>query len=229
MWRALNARELGQTPPRQLRSRIAELATSLPLYPISRIDSHGAHRGQSINCLEVDQPSQRFLLSAANDGTVAVFDLAETRTKEEGEIAPLGQLRHDAATLSGVSSAAWFPPDNGIFLTAGYNGVLNVWDTESSISGGGQKRPVVSHLLRRSTNYGQGQRLSQSLRSLFSPLLSLFHVPPPAVYSIASLFLPVLLTRGPTQQTVSQCRRVVARRIPSSHVAVTSLSYVWSI
>ena len=157
MYRAVDARELGLKRPRHLRCRIAERLTSSPLFPCNRVDARSAHFGQAINCLEIEQTSYRFLLSAANNGTIAVFNL---ETNKE-QIRPLGLVRHEHRSLSGVASATWFPADNGIFLTAGYNGALNVWDTEAAI-GGGSNRPVASHFLDRTRLFGRRDRLSAS-------------------------------------------------------------------
>ena len=197
MWRCLSARELGVASPMQLRSRLAEEATSSPMHPFNRVDSHAAHRGETITCLEVDPQSQRFLLSGGNDGAISVFDLEQRSTSK---IKPLGRLRHDTTSLSGCSSLSWFPPDNGIFLTAGYNGVLNVWDTESSIGSVGGQRPVASHLLGRLSEWGtrvcgwQGvfrECLPGLAALLFSPLLSSSLLSSSLLFS-SLLFSPLL-------------------------------------
>ncbi|KAJ1696022.1 hypothetical protein LUZ63_012720 [Rhynchospora breviuscula] len=129
-WKALKEREDGSLRPSAFRRGVvSSRAASLQLSNAKEFIS--LHRG-AINSLEGDAAEGRYLLSAASDGTVAVFD-TDTRHGHghgHGHGHPLFHLSR--AHKFAVSRALWYPVDTGLFITASFDHYVKLWDTNST-------------------------------------------------------------------------------------------------
>eukprot|EP00611_Tribonema_gayanum_P005007 TRINITY_DN1424_c0_g1_i1.p1 TRINITY_DN1424_c0_g1~~TRINITY_DN1424_c0_g1_i1.p1 ORF type:complete len:382 (-),score=94.59 TRINITY_DN1424_c0_g1_i1:1600-2745(-) len=104
-----------------------------------------------VSWLDVDQSEGRYLLTAAADGAVALFDLDAKGVITDADGG--GQLRRRIKRLSlaprtppaahrtaeaalrghcyAASAVQWYPVDNGLFISAGMDGVVKAWDTNT--------------------------------------------------------------------------------------------------
>jgi DNA excision repair protein ERCC-8 len=95
-----------------------------------------AHRG-GVTWLDLDHVEQRYLLSCASDASIAIYD-TQLPTKDD--------ITHEAvATITkptpsahqvAISSVAWYPIDNGIFLSGARDGHVKIWDANTLTVGG---------------------------------------------------------------------------------------------
>ncbi|KAG5181246.1 WD40-repeat-containing domain protein [Tribonema minus] len=136
---------LGATRPRQSQQqhrRRLELNTDVEL--------QSPHRCP-VSWLDVDQSEGRYLLTAAADGAIALFDLDSKGVITDADGG--GQLRRRIKRLSlaprtppaahrtaeaalrghcyAASAVQWYPVDNGLFISAGMDGVVKAWDTNT--------------------------------------------------------------------------------------------------
>lgn len=136
LWGEITSREVGKLRPnsfsRRLRSR---RISSLHLSNFKEFVS--PHRG-GINSLQVDLTEGRYLLSAASDASVAVFDVQRASELEVGgSVARYKSLfvidkQHQQGHKYAISSATWYPIDTGLFITGSYDHHINVWDTNTT-------------------------------------------------------------------------------------------------
>ncbi|XP_004501517.1 WD repeat-containing protein ATCSA-1 [Cicer arietinum] len=95
------------------------------------------HKG-AINSLQIDLTEGRYLLSAASDASVAVYDVQRPSGYEgNGVISKHSSLfvvdkQHQLGHKYAVSSAIWYPIDTGLFVTGSYDHYVNVWDTNTT-------------------------------------------------------------------------------------------------
>ncbi|EFJ43451.1 hypothetical protein VOLCADRAFT_65806, partial [Volvox carteri f. nagariensis] len=87
-----------------------------------------------VTCMELDKTEDRFLLAAAADTTIALYDTHVGSEKATTLIAPLFSCRgrHNNAERGHkylISSVAWYPVDTGLFVTGSYDCTAKVWDT----------------------------------------------------------------------------------------------------
>ncbi|KAJ3687434.1 hypothetical protein LUZ61_016598 [Rhynchospora tenuis] len=133
MWKAIKEREDGSLRPSAFRKGVvSSRAASLHLSNSKEFIS--LHRG-AINSLQIDSTEGRYLLSAASDGTVAVFDTHQPTSSHshEGPIAKHRSLFHlTGAHKFAISNALWYPVDTGLFITASFDHYVKLWDTNST-------------------------------------------------------------------------------------------------
>lgn len=136
----LTARESARLPSgalvaMSLRQRLSavDISTHLEL---------GAVHHAPVTSLSLDAVDCRFLLSAAADGTIALYDTEDRPPADSGSTAsaqtctPLAIIpREHAHTHRGVVSAVqWFPHDTGLFATTGHDGLVKLWDTNELVA-----------------------------------------------------------------------------------------------
>lgn len=117
------------------------------------------HGNQNVTALAVDSVDQRYVLAGLGFGSLQVFDLQQTTsagimTKKKNNntaggasgtrrqlaralsYAPLATVAQ-AHTRGMISATQWWPVDNGVFITAGCDGMVKLWDAN-------EMRPVWS-------------------------------------------------------------------------------------
>ncbi|CAH9144910.1 unnamed protein product [Cuscuta epithymum] len=136
MWKENRDRESGKLRPNLYSSRV-KLSRLASLQLSNHKEFVSPHRA-SINSLQVDLTEQRYLLSCASDASVAVYDV-QRATGQEGcgliaQHRPLFVVdkRHEHGHKYSVSTAIWYPVDNGLFITGSYDNHINVWDTNTT-------------------------------------------------------------------------------------------------
>ena len=94
-----------------------------------------AHRG-GVTWLDLDHAEQRYLLSCASDASIAIYD-SQLPTKEPTHeaVATITKSTPGAHQVA-ISSVAWYPIDNGIFLSGARDGHVKIWDANSLTVGG---------------------------------------------------------------------------------------------
>ena len=115
-----------ETRALELRGRAVEMATAIEL--------HSVH-SQAVTSLSLERIDERYLLSAAADASVALYDVRDRpaeppRTPEV--VQPLASVHrgaHADAHRYSVSSVEWFPHDTGLFVTGGADHRVKLWDT----------------------------------------------------------------------------------------------------
>ncbi|KAM7266480.1 hypothetical protein ACFE04_004377 [Oxalis oulophora] len=132
-------RETGKTHPNSFTNRIKHHRinnSNLQLSNYKEIIS--PHKG-SINSLQLDSTESRYLLSAASDASISIFDVQQHYPSSSSSSSDIHkhsslvtidkqQHQHDAHKFS-VSSAIWYPVDTGLFVSASYDHFLKLWDT----------------------------------------------------------------------------------------------------
>ncbi|KAE9603626.1 putative transcription factor WD40-like family [Lupinus albus] len=135
-WKQIRDREDGKLPSRTFANRIKSNRIS-NLQLSNHKDIVSSHKG-SINSLQIDYSEGRYLLSAASDSTVAVYDIQRPTNYEGcGVISKHTSIfvvdkQHESGHKYAVSSAIWYPIDTGLFITASYDHHINVWDTNTT-------------------------------------------------------------------------------------------------
>ncbi|XP_061372012.1 WD repeat-containing protein ATCSA-1-like [Gastrolobium bilobum] len=136
VWKQIRDREAGKL-------RADSFANSIKSNRISQLelsnhkDLVSAHKG-AINSLQIDLTEGRYLLSAASDASVAVYDVQRPSDYEAGGAISKHRCifsvdkQHQLAHKYAVSSAIWYPIDTGLFITGSYDHHINVWDTNTT-------------------------------------------------------------------------------------------------
>ncbi|KAK7283250.1 hypothetical protein RIF29_12652 [Crotalaria pallida] len=135
-WKQIRDREAGKLPSRAFANRIkSNRASDLQLS--NHKDLVSSHKG-AINSLQIDLTEGRYLLSAASDASVAVYDVQRPSEYEGGGVICkhrsifVVDKQHEAGHKYAVSSAIWYPIDTGLFVTGSYDHLINVWDTNTT-------------------------------------------------------------------------------------------------
>ena len=132
--RALRQRETGQrrfapdplaAAARQLRAASLDLSTHFEFSTV---------HNQAVTALGLEGVEGRYLLSAAADATIGLFDVLDVPCEPIVSAEPLQPLAtihrtHPCAHKFAVSTLAWFPHDTGAFVTGGYDQQVKLWDT----------------------------------------------------------------------------------------------------
>eukprot|EP00697_Spironema_sp_BW2_P017445 gnl/Spiro4/9133_TR4809_c0_g1_i1.p1 gnl/Spiro4/9133_TR4809_c0_g1~~gnl/Spiro4/9133_TR4809_c0_g1_i1.p1 ORF type:complete len:390 (+),score=80.45 gnl/Spiro4/9133_TR4809_c0_g1_i1:195-1364(+) len=88
----------------------------------------------SINDLHLDTLHERFLLTAGNDASIALFDTQRPVGLHGPHTArPLHVVQRGSpgSHSFGISSVRWYPRDSGLFVTGSMDHQVGVWDSES--------------------------------------------------------------------------------------------------
>lgn len=135
-WKNIKDRESGKLRPNSFANRIkSNRISQLKLSNNKELVS--PHKG-AINSLQIDLTEGRYLLSAASDASVAVYDVHRPSDFDgDGLITKHNCLfvvdkQHQLAHKYAVSSAIWYPIDTGLFITGSYDHHVNVWDTNTT-------------------------------------------------------------------------------------------------
>ncbi|QHO30412.1 WD repeat-containing protein ATCSA-1 isoform X1 [Arachis duranensis] len=135
-WKQIRDREFGNLRPHRFSNRIKSRRVS-DLELSNHKDFLSPHKG-ALNSLQVDLTEGRYLLSAAADASVAVFDVQRPTEYEAGGLISkhrclfLVDKQHQLAHKYAVSSAVWYPVDTGLFITGSFDHHINVWDTNTT-------------------------------------------------------------------------------------------------
>ncbi|KAL2346478.1 hypothetical protein Fmac_000478 [Flemingia macrophylla] len=132
VWKEIRDREGGKVHSHCFAKRIKSNRIS-QLELSNQKDIVSPHKG-AINSLQIDSTEGRYLLSAASDASVAVFDLQRPAVYQpisKHSSLFLLDKHHRHAHKFSVSSAIWYPIDTGLFVTASYDHHINVWDTNT--------------------------------------------------------------------------------------------------
>ncbi|XP_019415693.1 PREDICTED: DNA excision repair protein ERCC-8-like isoform X1 [Lupinus angustifolius] len=135
-WKQIRDREDGKLSSRTFANRIKSNRIS-DLQLSNHKDIVSSHKG-SINSLQIDFSERRYLLSAASDSTVAVYDIQRATNYEGGGVISkhssifVVDKQHESGHKYAVSSAIWYPIDTGLFITGSYDHHINVWDTNTT-------------------------------------------------------------------------------------------------
>ena len=127
--RETGQRKLGSDPlaaaARQLRAASLDLSTHFEFATV---------HNQAVTALGLEGVEGRYLLSAAADATIGLFDVLDVPcepTLSAEPLQPLATIHRtnlDAHKFA-VSTLAWFPHDTGAFVTGGYDQQVKLWDT----------------------------------------------------------------------------------------------------
>ncbi|KAK7351584.1 hypothetical protein VNO77_11146 [Canavalia gladiata] len=136
MWKQIRDREAGKLRADSFANRVKWNRIS-QLQLSNHKDIVSPHKG-GINSLQIDSTEGRYLLSAASDASVAVYDVQRPTDYEAGGVVSkhssifvVGK-QHQLAHKYAVSSAIWYPIDTGLFITGSYDHHINVWDTNTT-------------------------------------------------------------------------------------------------
>ncbi|XP_014498711.1 DNA excision repair protein ERCC-8 [Vigna radiata var. radiata] len=136
VWKQIRDREGGKV-------RANNFVNSIKSYRISQLqlanhkDIVSPHKG-AVNSLQIDSTEGRYLLSAASDASVAVYDVQRSATSEASaafckhRCLFVVDKQHQQAHKYAVSTAIWYPIDTGLFVTGSYDHHINVWDTNTT-------------------------------------------------------------------------------------------------
>ena len=90
-------------------------------------------------CLAVDPVEGRYVLGGDTRGGVSLYDSGTPSHTNGGGERGLSLTARCTGGMGGkgVSCAAWYPSDTGLFLTGGFDGVVRAWDTNLFATRGG--------------------------------------------------------------------------------------------
>ncbi|XP_054796375.1 WD repeat-containing protein ATCSA-1 isoform X1 [Prosopis cineraria] len=136
MWKQIRDREEGKIRPESFvhrfkSNRIAQLQLS------NYKDIVSPHKG-AVNSLQIDLTEGRYLLSAASDASIAIYDVQRATDYEAGGLISKHKCifavdkQHNLGHKYAISSAIWYPVDTGLFITGSYDHHINVWDTNTT-------------------------------------------------------------------------------------------------
>ncbi|GAQ85546.1 putative WD-40 repeat family protein [Klebsormidium nitens] len=134
MWKHLQDRQTGSEKPQVTAARIAKSRLlALDLSTSKEISS--GHRS-GVTSLQVDNTEQRYLLSGASDGSLAVHDTQVPTKYEQDGTAVHERLfkidkRTEGAHQYAVSSVSWYPIDTGLFVSGSFDDTVKCWDTNT--------------------------------------------------------------------------------------------------
>ena len=80
----------------------------------------------TVSSLSLDSAESRFLISAAGDGTLALYDVEEKQSEKPTSSEPVAPLAfisrsHPCAHKHAATAAQWYPHDTGLFVSGGYD------------------------------------------------------------------------------------------------------------
>ncbi|KAK8465391.1 hypothetical protein PHAVU_009G071700 [Phaseolus vulgaris] len=138
VWKQIRDREGGRVHANHFANSIKSYRTS-QLQLANHKDIVSPHKG-AINSLQIDSTEGRYLLSAASDASVAVYDVQRSASAASEAAAAFSKHRclfvvdkqHRQAHKYAVSTAIWYPIDTGLFVTGSYDHHINVWDTNTT-------------------------------------------------------------------------------------------------
>ncbi|KAI9246522.1 excision repair cross-complementing rodent repair deficiency, complementation group 8 [Sporodiniella umbellata] len=123
MYSLIKKRKNGLIDPRILeRAEVTKRVYDLELSQTKQFAFR--HRG-GVACISIDRTEQQYLLEGAGNGTIHIYDLDRTTEKYQPVACAKRQHRHRYT----ITSVAWYPSDNGLFITSGYDSVIKIWDT----------------------------------------------------------------------------------------------------
>ncbi|KAF7830543.1 WD repeat-containing protein ATCSA-1 [Senna tora] len=136
MWKQIRDREEGKIRSESFAhrfksNRIAQLQLS------NYKDIVSPHKG-AVNSLQIDLTEGRYLLSAASDASLAIYDVQRATDYESGGLISKHKClfvvdkQHDFGHKYAISSAIWYPVDTGLFITGSYDHHIKVWDTNTT-------------------------------------------------------------------------------------------------
>lgn len=111
-----------------LRTRSVDASRHLELYTM---------HDDTVTSLSLETAESRYLLSAAADGTLALYDVEDRPCELQAHTTfhPLAFIpqTHSCAHKHACTAVQWFPQDTGLFLSGGYDGLVKLWDTNELI------------------------------------------------------------------------------------------------
>ncbi|CAJ1973469.1 unnamed protein product [Sphenostylis stenocarpa] len=136
VWKQIRDREAGKVHTNHFANRIKSNRIS-QLQLSNHKDIVSPHKG-AVNSLQIDSTEGRYLLSAASDASVAVYDVQRPSASESAAAFSKHKClfvvdkQHQQAHKYAVSTAIWYPIDTGLFVTGSYDHHINVWDTNTT-------------------------------------------------------------------------------------------------
>lgn len=105
--------------------------------------SRSSDRSSAVTALDHDRADCRYLLVGREDGSISMFDtipplksessfgILSSQTSPPYIAQPLFQSEWDQGSMhrGSVTGTLWYPFDSGIFVTAGMDGKVQVWDS----------------------------------------------------------------------------------------------------
>ncbi|KAH3684291.1 hypothetical protein WICPIJ_004731 [Wickerhamomyces pijperi] len=104
--------------------------TSSKQHSTSNYNTAAAVAAAGICCIDFDQSQGQFLLSGDTRGAIKLFKV-DLRAEDEDSSELISDIRSKSI---GVTDLQWWPNDPGMFLSASYDGVLQIWDTSTLTS-----------------------------------------------------------------------------------------------
>lgn len=89
----------------------------------------------TVSALSLESVENRYLLSAAADGTLALYDVEEKVSAKSSStsdpVSPLAFVsrQNENAHRHATTAVQWYPHDTGLFVSGGYDGIVKLWDT----------------------------------------------------------------------------------------------------
>ncbi|KAF8789991.1 DNA excision repair protein ERCC-8-like [Argiope bruennichi] len=129
MLRSLEMLQAGLLAPKSFQSAvITNRLFDMDLSERSIIRScHNA----GITTLDIDRAEERYLLSGAKNGDIAIHDLLNTSGHPSYAAEVVCRIRRDSlyAHKFCIKTAQWYPFDTGLFITSAMDQKLKIWDT----------------------------------------------------------------------------------------------------
>lgn len=144
VWPSLMRRQMGLEPPSLLQRRLVRQGNGiLELHRRKKIQSSGIG---AVNWMDLDAEEGRYLLCAASDGCVYLYDMDRSNGEDDMGMnvhQPLCSTASAAETLSvhatqripcsghtaSILSIQYYPFDRGMYVTASLDKTVKLWDT----------------------------------------------------------------------------------------------------
>lgn len=121
MWGCLSAREQRSSGVDLMSVKHAKRVETI--HRMSEHRSFSSHHTQSVQCMDCDTIEKRYVLTAAIDNTLSIYDRKNTGLE------PLARYRRYRETGGGFRCAKWYTADTGLFVTTSNGPCIDIWDT----------------------------------------------------------------------------------------------------
>lgn len=126
-------RQCGQISPHEFLTTVTEsLYSSLrQVENEAKTFPTNCHGGAAVNSLALEDSDYRYLLSGCADSSFKLWDLKPENDEQDDHYTAIATIPRRSAHQFGISAVKWWPFDTGLFLTASFDHLVKVWDTNA--------------------------------------------------------------------------------------------------
>ncbi|CAO3646565.1 unnamed protein product [Cunninghamella blakesleeana] len=129
MYNLLQQRQQGLVYPNKIiRAESTKRIYNIQLSETKEIKQ--MHKG-GVNCLDLEDIEQRYLMSGGSDGMIYIYDLHKATKNNLTKISAVANISKKDKHQYAVSSLSWYPFDMMMFISSSFDGTIGIWDTNT--------------------------------------------------------------------------------------------------